>query len=405
MNGWWLEAAPGALPARFRLDYSEEPDGPAWRQVGSSGYVWAWAGYFVWTDAPYAGRGQVGPPAGGRPAVEVLFDICLCALAGLLRPRRALKQRSSLARAQEVRFDMSVPGLWAVHHVGSRALGLALFACLLVAAASRNQLAGRAVYVTSFCVLTAFRGAVALRAAAMGDLAFAFMAGSFALNNLFIMLVAAVAEHWIWQGYLYTGLGFMLTTAAYYAAIGHPDGLLRVRTNVGFLDGLILLILSLYTRFAVARLRRAARRMVAPDMQAYAASWDRIQARSPAALRRLRSLTQSLASRLPAEIRQRDRPPPPPPWLGNVEASSGWLRLGAGLRWFGEGAVVGDLERLLTQAAGLDAFLKVRVQKWALAAGGLFQVAAPPCSSEIHLPTFPNNTKKMWPKIKQHNVF
>jgi hypothetical protein len=343
MNGWYFSSGASANPendpVRFTLECSENLEGTAWKQIGSSSFMWTWGGFYLWKNGMYRSAED-----GNRPF--------------------------------SARFDMSVPTLWSHHRFGQRLLIVLMFSFMYLALAMGDHLSAKSVVSFFFLCLSLHEGFSAWMGIHAADYPFAFITASFSLTDLQHSLTITFAESRLRQCFLVSSIGFFIPVLIYYTClIEYPQCLLEprcIKESVGLLEGLVVFGLYVYASRAVAHSTRMVKEIMALDMSVYDKCWSNVLARYAGtdAIQELHEFATKLGQGQLTVIRQRGQPMPV-----SVESSTDHECLLQSHMAYETGPLIDDLDQLLLQAAGLDLFLRRKVQTWALLSKGCFEVA------------------------------
>ena len=341
MNGWYFSSGSSAHPendpVRFTLECSDNMEGTAWKQIGSSSFVWTWGGFYLWENGIYRSDEDKNRPFSAR-------------------------------------FDMSVPARWSHHRVGQRILIVLMFSFMYLALAMGHHLLAKAFVSFFFLCLSLHEGISAWMGIHAADYPFAFLTASFSLTDLQYSLTMTFAESRLRQCFLVSSIGYFIPVLIYYTClIEYPQGLLEprcIKESVGLLEGLVVFGLYVYASRAVAHSARMVKEIMALDMSVYDKCWSNMLSRyaGSEAIQMLHELAIKLGQGQLAVIRQRGQPLP-------VESSADQVSLLQSHGAYKPGPLIDDLDQLLLQAAGLDLFLRRKVQAWALLSNGCFEVA------------------------------
>ena len=381
MNGWWVSLpllSPKAAPTRFSVEIWHRGPDSGWTQVGSSSVLWTWSGSIVFYDGE--------------------FDIS--------KPPQLVR---TTVRSQNVvvEFDMRLPWIW-TYTKWICNLNLILMTVLIqVVSFLKRQMQARWVCAFFWLVAHVVEILACAGYAYTGETALAIVSGIFSLSDIVYAIAVAYFERYFRHVNGLCGFLFVGAVAAHYTYLQAPQqmfGCYFGLENRGVMEGISLILMSLSAWVFRANSRRSAERVIAVSRALYEKCWADLMVSPGAreAIKEIGEFTDALRSSLPDTIRQRSREPdtinqlrqeplgaladlPDLNFKSSSSSRSAKLDTPTNLVSQPKTGLHGvleekcwpltlDLDQLFVQAEGLDLFLRLKVQEWALRSRGCFPV-------------------------------
>ena len=280
-------------------------------------------------------------------------------------------------------FDLQLPWIWCVSKISSYILLMGMIVNVLGCTLIKRQLQARWGIAWSYGMLSVVELAAFIVCLIQGHLALALMTGAFTLIDFGFSAVFIYAEKYVRHYCCISGTLYIGSILAQNYALGKAGNLLKssldLFENRGLLEGLGLILLSLSAALMRYSSRRHANHIVAHDQIAYQERWNQVVqiASETGAIQQLFQLTSSLSPFDLCRLQQRTSPNGPGE-MGNI---------------------VEDLDQLFAMAGGLHPYLQSKVQQWAAASGGCFQVQLGKDPTFIPWDEISRNTK-LYNKVK-----
>jgi hypothetical protein len=351
MNGWWFTTqaeAPNKDPVRFYFDVLKGTTaGSEWVTVGSSSSLHTWGGALLFKNDFY---------------------------------------NTPFERHRSVYFDMRTSWLMYLNSIGCRGVLMVFHACLFVAALFKAHMWGRYVMVIYLICICLLRVLVCLLYVWHGPephyLNNIFVPSLLLCINLCSAYFLAISERFSLHVCFVGGIGYLCVITVYYVLVLQvPCGLIgpscwNLVLNDGVLEGIFGITLSVYACAARYNSRVRVYATARVDHKRFDACWAEILAmgtESEANLAQLSEFTEELGETLPSLVLQRQHGHSAEyneleNLLSNSVTSSGLHSIPVAAT----GPPMLCLDQLMSQAAVLDLYLRLQVQKWAKLSGGCF---------------------------------
>jgi hypothetical protein len=321
-DGWWFQTSDSDIdvdPVQFYLEASNDHDGSSWNIVGSSTYLWRWSGQLEMAHGFF----------------ETPTD-----------------------RSHDVLFDLRLPWIWCVSKISTYVLLMGMVVNVLVCTLIKRQLRARWGIALCYCVISVVELLATIGYLVQGHAALATISVVFTIVDFGFSVVFIYAEKYARHYCGIAGTIYVGTIIVEGYAFRKPGNNLKISLdlfeNRGLVEGFGLILLSSSAALMRHRSRHHANSIVAQDQTAYDQRWNEVVqiAEETCAIDRLFQFTTALSPIGFIRLQQRTSPKSP------CET----------------GNIVQDLDQLFAMAGGLHLYLKSKVQQWAEASGGCFQV-------------------------------
>ena len=338
MNGWWFKTDQQPIefdPIVFQLEYSRSLSGNDWHIISSSSWIWTWSGVIKWGS-------EIFP--------------------------------TTIERGAAVIFDLNVPWVWTLHRISCNLTIIIMVILVLFAGYIKHHLKGKWIVII-FCSINAtLNGAACVIYLCNAQWQVAFVAAGFFILDWGIPAVLYSAERIlrIWVGIV--GLGYPTIILVHYFCLVKDISLLAgdsglgLMRNMGFTEGLGYFGLFFLIRFTRNESRKNAANIIKQDWEAYDICWRGLcsDVNNDQIFKEMYEFTDAICSRLPCTVKQPKR------GTFAVYDEMDQEEIIGGYESFEDGYLIHRLEQLFAQAAGLDIFLRSKVQEWALKSNGCF---------------------------------